>query len=123
MKQPEFLNTERAANVIGCSARQLQWWDQKGVLPPMRGDRDGAGGMKRLYRAQDIQRGKIIVRLLKAGVRHLQIRKAMVGVVLIDAPFLVYQRGHRLRSFESATEVLAFMKSTPAGSVLIECER
>ena len=65
-----------AANVVGISYRQLDYWARTGlVTPEIRGA--AGSGSQRLYSFRDVLLLRVIKRLIDAGVSLQQIRKAV----------------------------------------------
>ncbi len=65
-----------AANVVGISYRQLDYWARTGlVTPEIRGA--AGSGSQRLYSFRDVLLLRVIKRLIDAGISLQQIRKAV----------------------------------------------
>lgn len=66
--QPELVTTNDVVKMTGVSHRQLQWWDEKGVLDvPM-------DGHCRSYRPEDLATIRIVADLRRKGMSLQKIR-------------------------------------------------
>ncbi|HTC49488.1 MAG TPA: MerR family transcriptional regulator [Candidatus Aquilonibacter sp.] len=68
--QDHFLSHEVIA-LTGITARQLQWWDERGVVKPQR------QGHRRLYSMQNLTEVAVICQLRRKGVSLQGVRKVM----------------------------------------------
>ena len=68
--QPLFPSQEVIA-LTGITARQLQWWDERGVVKPQR------QGHRRLYTMQNLTEVAVICQLRRKGVSLQGVRKVM----------------------------------------------
>src|SRR5262249_32713980 len=57
--------------LTGISARQLQWWDERGIVEPAR------GGRRRLYSPADLAEVAVICELRRKGFSLQRVRKVM----------------------------------------------
>jgi DNA-binding transcriptional MerR regulator len=65
-----MLKTHEVSNATGASLRQLQWWDERGILKA-----DVVEGHARLYSAETVARAKRLTQLRRAGASLQQIRR------------------------------------------------
>jgi len=68
--QDRFTSKE-VISLIGISARQLQWWDERGVVKPAR------EGHRRLYSIQHLTEVAVICELRRKGFSLQGVRKVM----------------------------------------------
>ena len=68
--------------LTGISARQLQWWDERGIVVPAR------HGHRRLYSTEDLAEVAVITELRRRGFPLQRVRKVL--------RFLQRELGHRL---------------------------
>lgn len=61
-------STEDVSMKCGISLRQLQWWDERGILSPAQ------SGHARQYSKQDVMKARIIIGLRGNGLTLMQIR-------------------------------------------------
>lgn len=83
-----------AARKAGCTLRQLQWWDEKGIVSPT-----AHAKHQREYSEADIARLKIVGRLRKCGISLQAIRK-----LLKRAPFVIPAGRYALTDGKTAIE-------------------
>src|SRR5437588_11082797 len=57
--------------LTGITGRQLQWWDERGVVSPAR------AGRRRLYSADDLAEVAVICELRRKGFSLQRVRKVM----------------------------------------------
>lgn len=69
--QTQNLTTEEAAKLSGASLRQLQWWDEQGLVQ-VRHD-----GHKRIYMPEDTRKVIVIAQLRTRGLSLQQCRRLM----------------------------------------------
>jgi len=75
--------------LTGITARQLQWWDERGIVVP------GRLGHRRLYSLEDVTEVAVICELRKRGFSLQRVRKVM--------RFLQKEFGKRLAETVSGT--------------------
>ena len=68
--QPAF-TSRRVAELTGTSLRQLQWWDERGIVVPAR------DGHKRMYSLDDLAEIAVICELRRRGFSLQRVRKVM----------------------------------------------
>lgn len=66
-----FFTTAEVMARTGITARQLQWWDEQGIVRPMR------EGRRRLYSIDDVAEVTVICDLLQRGFSLQRVRKVM----------------------------------------------
>ena len=64
-----YYTTAEAVHHTGASARQLQWWDEHGVLKPKQ------QGHSRLYTAEDLERARRILQMRAAHIPLQNIKR------------------------------------------------
>jgi DNA-binding transcriptional MerR regulator len=80
-------SSKQVMALTGISARQLQWWDERGIVVPAR------HGHHRLYTVEDLTEVAVITELRRRGLSLQRVRKVM--------RFLERELGRRL--FEAVT--------------------
>jgi DNA-binding transcriptional MerR regulator len=68
---PQSFPSHEVIQLIGITARQLQWWDERGVVKPQR------QGHRRLYSMQNLTEIAVICQLRKKGFSLQGVRKVM----------------------------------------------
>jgi DNA-binding transcriptional MerR regulator len=68
---PERFSSQEVIALTGVTARQLQWWDERGVVKPER------QGHRRLYSMQNILAMAVICELRRKGFSLQGVRKVM----------------------------------------------
>ena len=68
---PERFSSQEVIALIGVTARQLQWWDERGVVKPER------QGHHRLYSMQNVMAMAVICELRRKGFSLQGVRKVM----------------------------------------------
>lgn len=63
--------TREVIQFTGISARQLQWWDERGIVVPAR------AGHRRLYSMEDLAEVAVICELRQRGFSLQRVRKVM----------------------------------------------
>jgi len=74
--------SNQVLEMTGITARQLQWWDERGIVVPAR------SGHRRLYSAEDLAEIAVICELRRRGFSLQRVRKVM--------RFLQKEMGRRL---------------------------
>jgi DNA-binding transcriptional MerR regulator len=67
----ESFSSREVISLTGISARQLQWWDERGVVKPQR------QGHRRLYSMQNVTEIAVICELKRKGFSLQAVRKVM----------------------------------------------
>ena len=67
----ETFSSVEVAEITGVSLRQLQWWDEQGVVSPVQ------RGHKRIYQLHEVIEIGLITELRKKGVSLQKIRKVL----------------------------------------------
>ena len=80
-------SSKQVMALTGISARQLQWWDERGIVVPER------HGHRRLYSVEDLAEVAVITELRRRGFSLQRVRKVL--------RFLERELGRRL--FEAVT--------------------
>ncbi len=88
-KTSETFSSEEVAELSGVTARQLQWWDEKGVVSPQH------QGHRRRYRLEELLEVSVISELRQKGFSLQKIRKVL--------RFLQRDLGRRLADLMKAT--------------------
>jgi DNA-binding transcriptional MerR regulator len=70
-KMDDRLTSQQVLELTGITARQLQWWDERGVVVPAR------SGHRRLYSMEDLAELAVICELRRKGFSLQRIRKVM----------------------------------------------
>jgi len=88
-KTNETFSSEEVAELSGVTARQLQWWDEKGVVSPQH------QGHRRRYRLEELLEVSVISELRLKGFSLQKIRKVL--------RFLQRELGRRLADLLKAS--------------------
>lgn len=78
----EFWTSREVVELTGITPRQLQWWDERGIVVP------GREGHMRLYSIEDLSEIAVICELRRRGFSLQRVRKVM--------RFLQHEFGGRL---------------------------
>jgi DNA-binding transcriptional MerR regulator len=65
---PETFSSQDVTRITGVSLRQLQWWDEQGVVSPIQ------RGHKRLYQLHEVMEVSLISELRRKGISLRKIR-------------------------------------------------
>ena len=84
-----FYTSGEVARIAGVSLRQLQWWDERGVVSPKQ------EGHRRVYHDQDVIEVSVIAELRRKGFSLQKIRRVL--------RFLQKEMGKRLSEAVSGT--------------------
>jgi DNA-binding transcriptional MerR regulator len=68
---PDSFSSQEVIALTGVTARQLQWWDERGVVKPER------EGHRRLYSMQNVMAMAVICELRRKGFSLQGVRKVM----------------------------------------------
>jgi DNA-binding transcriptional MerR regulator len=68
---PDRFSSQEVVALTGVTARQLQWWDERGVIKPER------EGHRRLYSMQNVMAMAVICELRRKGFSLQGVRKVM----------------------------------------------
>jgi DNA-binding transcriptional MerR regulator len=79
----QAFTAERARSLTGLTPRQLQYWDESGLLHPSYTARKGRG-RKRLYSFPDLVSLQVIADLRRAGISLQQIRRVVEHLRTLD---------------------------------------
>ena len=72
----EGFTAHQATKFTGCSARQLRYWDQIGLVTPSIQGTGGRPGVPRLYSFRDLVALKVVKSLLDNGMSLQRVRRA-----------------------------------------------
>jgi DNA-binding transcriptional MerR regulator len=72
----EGFTAHQASKFTGCSARQLRYWDQIGLVQPSVQSTGGRPGVPRLYSFRDLVALKVVRSLLDNGMSLQRVRRA-----------------------------------------------
>jgi DNA-binding transcriptional MerR regulator len=113
---PETFTSREVVALTGISARQLQWWDEKGIVVPAR------EGHCRSYSLEDLAEVAVICELRKCGfslqkirrvIRFLQkeLGKRLVETVSAAAEYHLLTDGRHIYLEDSARGVVDLLKN------------
>ena len=108
--------SKEVVTMTGISARQLQWWDEQGIVIP------GRSGHKRCYSLDDLAEVAILCELRERGfslqkirsvIRFLQkeLGKRLVETVAAASEYHLLTDGHRIYLEDSARGVVDLLKN------------
>jgi len=112
----DVLTSNEVAALTGISLRQLQWWDERGLVVPAR------QGHRRLYSLDDLAEVAVIAELRRKGfslqrmrkvVRFLrqELGKRLVETVSGGSDYHLLTDGRRIYVENSAQQVIDILKS------------
>jgi DNA-binding transcriptional MerR regulator len=70
-------SSKRAAEIVGISYRQLDYWARTGLITPSQAEAKGSGSRRR-YSYRDLLELKVVKRLIDAGIKLESVRDAFV---------------------------------------------
>ncbi len=111
------LTSNQVIELTGSTARQLQWWDERGLVVPSR------AGRRRLYSPDDLAEVAVICELRQRGFSLQRVRKVMrflhdeIGKRLVDiaaAPsdYHLLTDGDHIYLETSAQQVIDILKNS-----------
>ncbi len=111
------LRSNQVMQVTGISARQLQWWDERGLVVPAR------EGRRRLYSFDDLAEVAVICELRRRGFSLQRVRKVMrflqreMGKRLVEtvtggSDYHLLTDGDRIYLETSPQEVIDILKNS-----------
>ena len=106
--------SQEAARMVGCTLRQLQWWDEKRLTSP------GIVGHCRAYSEADIERLRVIVRLRKCGISLQAIRRLLTKSAFQTDCRYILTDGKQVIAEDSVADVLVVLVRAKAPMVLID---
>ncbi len=110
-------NSAEAMELTGITARQLQWWDERGIVVPRR------QGRNRLYSEEDLAELAVIAQLRRKGFSLQRVRKAMrylqrefgkrlVETVMAGAEYHLLTDGRQLYLENSERQIVDLLKNS-----------
>ena len=116
MQDQEFSSSE-VMGLTGISARQLQWWDERGLVVPAR------AGHRRLYSLDDVAEVAVICDLRRRGFSLQRIRKVirflqrelgqrLVETVSGSSDYHLLTDGHNMFLENSDKQVIDILKNS-----------
>ena len=110
------LSSNEVAALTGISLRQLQWWDERGLVVPAR------EGRRRLYSLDDLAEVAVIAELRRKGFSLQRMRKVMrflrqelgkrlVETVSAGSDYHLLTDGRRIYLETSAQQVIDILKN------------
>jgi DNA-binding transcriptional MerR regulator len=116
MPQQQFTSNE-VIKVTGITPRQLQWWDERGIVVPAR------QGRNRLYSLDDLAEVAVLCQLRKKGFSLQRVRKIMrflqrelgkrlVETVTTGSDYHLLTDGKRIYLENSEKQVVDILKNS-----------
>ncbi len=116
MRSGEAFSSRQVMALTGITARQLQWWDERGIVVP------GRRGHQRLYSLEDLAEVAVICDLRRRGFSLQRVRKIvrllqrdfgqrLAQIVDDNSEYHLLTDGERLFLETSARQVLDILKS------------
>jgi DNA-binding transcriptional MerR regulator len=113
----ERFTSQQVIQAIGITARQLQWWDERGVVKPER------EGHRRLYSMNQLSEVAVICQLRRKGFSLQGVRKVMrfldgefgkglAEIVNQDSELHLLTDGKRLYLETSAKQIVDILKNS-----------
>src|SRR5205085_10446453 len=114
---PETFTSSQVVGLTGISPRQLQWWDERGLVSPAR------RGRNRLYSMADVTEISVIAELRSKGFSLQRVRKVIrflqleLGMRLIEtlssgAELHLLTDGQRIYLETSTRQVIDILKNS-----------
>jgi DNA-binding transcriptional MerR regulator len=114
---PDRFSSQEVMALTGITARQLQWWDEKGVVKPQR------AGHRRLYSMQNVMAIAVICELRRKGFSLQRVRtvmrflerelgKGLAEVVARNSDVHLLTDGERLYLETSAKQIVDILKNS-----------
>src|SRR5882724_6999972 len=114
---PEQFTSEQVVALTGITPRQLQWWDERGIIVPAR------EGRNRLYSMDDVAEMAVVCQLRRRGfslqrvrkiMRYLQreLGKRLAETVTAGSDYHLLTDGRRIYLENSAKEVIDILKNS-----------
>jgi len=111
------LTSKEVAALTGISLRQLQWWDERGLVVPSR------SGHRRLYSLDDLAEVAVIAELRRKGFSLQRMRKVvrllrqelgqrLVATVSGGSEYHLLTDGRRIYIENSARQVIDILKNS-----------
>ena len=111
------LTSNQVISLTGITARQLQWWDERGIVVPAR------QGHRRLYSVDDVAEVAVICDLRRRGFSLQRVRKVMrflqrelgrrlVETVTAGSDYHLLTDGQRIYLENSASQVIDILKNS-----------
>ena len=72
----EGFTAHQASKFTGCTARQLRYWDQIGLIQPSVQSTGGRPGVPRMYSFRDLVAMRVVKSLLDGGMSLQRVRRA-----------------------------------------------
>jgi hypothetical protein len=113
----ERFTSNQVISLTGITPRQLQWWDEQGLVVPAR------DGRNRLYSKSDLVEVAVLCQLRRKGFSLQRVRKIMrfiqreLGTTLVDtvssgSEYHLLTDGRRIFLENSAHEVIDILKNS-----------
>lgn len=110
------LSTEDVSRKCGITIRQLQWWDERGILDPVK------IGHSRRYSKYNVMKAKIIIGLRRKGFTLAQIR-GIPGLFIPDRWESVLMPMEREKVWYFATDGKHYKAHADAEQIAYFCAR
>ena len=129
----EGFSGKRAAEIVGITYRQLDYWARTDLIRPSVADAEGSGTRRR-YSYKDLLELKVIKRLLDAGIKLESIREAFVYLrerlgedvasahLVIDGTSAVLVRGNELIDVVNRYQGQGVLNLLPMDGVIEELD-
>jgi DNA-binding transcriptional MerR regulator len=112
----ERFTSNEVVGITGITPRQLQWWDERGIVVPAR------DGRRRLYSLNDLAEISVIMQLLEKRFSLQRVRKVMrtlqremgrrlVETVQSSSEYHLLTDGSRIYLEDSAARVIDILKN------------
>ena len=111
----KFFATHELMKLCRVSARQLQWWDEEGVVMPKQ------EGHKRLYSPEQVRRVYIVSELRRKGLSLQQIRKILVQLNGINGGGYLVTDGRKAWQLQTPLAVVEALRESKRGMYVVDC--
>ncbi len=110
---PEVFSSLEVAVITGVSLRQLQWWDEQGIVTPMQ------KGHRRLYRMREVVEVALITELRRKGISLQKTRKVLSHLQKVHGDLFDVQRKDGLELYLLTDGDNVFLEDSNRGIVSI----
>jgi hypothetical protein len=124
------MRSNEIVKATGVSLRQLQWWDERGIIRPAREHGAGGQGLLREYSDADLRKIRIMKELRDKGLGIQTIRKLLPKIIGKDFAYvaIIVRRVQdlivetRVNGFFRAEEVIQFAAKVNAPVYVLALE-
>lgn len=122
MNHTDTYSTRQAAHLAGVTRRQLQHWDECGLVVPRRAKGElEFNSAQRFYTEHHIERVRLVSALMRRGLRAKSIRRVLTQIDLkgSEATWLTVAGG-RVRFWTYPADMIAYGARISGGMITVE---